>query len=57
MGISSGFHDSHRRLCITVTNLFDLIYFVICLLFISGIGTGLSMCQLGGVISAQKVLF
>ena len=57
MGISSGFRDSHRRLCITITNLFDLTYFVLCLLFISGIATGLVMCPLGGVISTQKVLF
>ena len=57
MGISLGFRDSHRKLCITVTNLFDLTYFILCLLFISGIALGLAMCQLGGVISAQKVLF
>ena len=57
MGISSSFRDSHCRLCITVTNLFDLTYFVLCLLFISGIATGIAMCRLGGVISAQKVLF
>ena len=57
MGISSGFRDSHRRLCITVTNLFDHTYFVLCLLFIYGIATVIAMCQLGGVISAQKVLF
>ena len=57
MGISSGFRDSHRRLCITVTNLFDPTYFVLYLLFIFGIATGLAMCRLGGVISAQKVLF
>ena len=57
MGISSGFRDSHRRLCITITNLFDLTHFVLCLLFISGIATGLVMCPLGGVISTQKVLF
>ena len=57
MGISSGFRDSHRKLCITVTNLFDHTYFVLCLLFISGIATVIAMCQLGGVISAQKVLF
>ena len=31
--------------------------FVLYLLFISGIATGLAMCRLGGVISAQKVLF
>ena len=57
MGISLGFRDSHRRLCITVTNLFDLTHFVLCLLFISSIAMGLAMCRLGGVISAQKVLF
>ena len=57
MGISSGFRDSHRKLCITVKNLFDLTYFVLYLLFIFGIATRLAMCQLGGVISAQKVLF
>ena len=47
MGISSGFRDSHRRLCVTVTNIFDLTYFVL-LLFIFGIATGLAMCRLGG---------
>ena len=57
MVISSGFRDSHRRLCITVTNLFDLTHFVFYLLFISGIATGLAMRRLGGVISTQKVLF
>ena len=57
MGISSGFRDSHHKLCITVTNLFDLTYFVLCLLFISSIAMRLAMCRLGGVISAQKVLF
>ena len=57
MVISSGFRDSHRRLCITVTNLFDLTHFVFCLLFIPGIATGVAMCRLGGVISTQKVLF
>ena len=31
--------------------------FVLCLLIISGIAIGLAMCQLGGVISTQKVLF
>ena len=31
--------------------------FVLCLLIISGIATGLGMCRLGGVISTQKVLF
>ena len=31
--------------------------FVLCLLIISGIATGLAMCRLGGVISAQKFLF
>ena len=48
MGISSGFRDSHRRLCVTVTNIFDLTYFVLFLLFIFGIATGLAMCRLGG---------
>ena len=57
MVISSSFRDSHRRLCITVTNLFDLTHFVFCLLFIPGIATGVAMCRLGGVISTQKVLF
>ena len=31
--------------------------FVLCLLIIFGIATRLAMCRLGGVISAQKVLF
>ena len=31
--------------------------FVLCLLIISGIATGLAMCQLGGVISPQKCYF
>ena len=31
--------------------------FVLYLLIISGIDTGLAMCRLGGVISTQKVLF
>ena len=31
--------------------------FVLYLLIISGIATGLAMCRSGGVISAQKVLF
>ena len=57
MVISSGFGNSHRRLCITSTNLFDLTYFVLFLLIISGIATGLAMCRLGGVISTKKVLF
>ena len=51
MVISSGFRDSHRMVCITVTNLFDLTYFVLCLLFIFGIATGLAMGRLGDVIS------
>ena len=57
MSISSGFRDSNHRLCITVTNLFDLTYFILYLLFIFGIAMGLAMCRLVGVISAQKVLF
>ena len=31
--------------------------FVLCLLIISGIATGLAMCRLGGVIRTKKVLF
>ena len=31
--------------------------FVLCLLIISDIATGLAMCRFGGVISTQKVLF
>ena len=57
MVISLGFRDSHLRLCIAGTNLFELRYFVLCLLIISGIATELAMCRLGGVISTQKVLF
>ena len=48
MGISSGFRDSHRGLCINVTNLFDLTYFVLYLLFIYGIATGTSNVSVGG---------
>ena len=48
MVISSGFRDSHRRLCITGTNLLTSHVFVLFLLFISGIATGLAMCWLGG---------
>ena len=40
-----------------VKNLLTSHAFVLCLLFISGIATGLAMCRLGGVISTQKVLF
>ena len=40
-----------------VKNILTSHAFVLCLLFIFGIATGLAMCQLGGVISTQKVLF
>ena len=61
-----GFSDSHRGLGITHSQPFLKYHFcehhfVIVLyalsFFLSFIAKGLSMCRLGGVISAQKVLF
>ena len=56
--IGHGFDDSYLGLGITQ---FCEHYFVIILyalsLFSSCIAKGLAMCRLGGVISAQKVLF
>ena len=64
--IGHGIDDSYLGLGILLHNLFELQpfcahYFAIILyvlsFFLSFIATGLAMCRLGGVISAQKVLF
>ena len=61
-----GFDDSYLRLGITHSQPFCNILFVniillsFCILFLFVcyfIAKGLAMCRLGGVISAQKVLF
>ena len=65
--IEHGIDDSHLGLGITSSQPFFELqpfcvhYFVIILyvlsFFLSFIAKGLAMCRLGGVISAQKVLF
>ena len=61
--MGKGFSDSHRGLGIIHSQPFlNIIIFVNIILyalsfFISFIAKGLEMCRLGGVISAQKVLF
>ena len=59
--IGHGFNDSYLGLGITHSQPFCEHYFVIVLYvfyyFLSFIAKGLAMCRLGGVISAQKVLF
>ena len=59
--IGHGFDDSYLRLGITSLQHFCAHYFIIILyvlsFFLSFIATGLAMCRLGGMISAQKVLF
>ena len=59
--IEHGIDDSYLGLGITSSQPFCVHYFVIILyvlsFFLSFIATGLAMCRLGGVISAQKVLF
>ena len=64
MVIGQGFDDSYLGFYLFTTFLkynFCEHYFVIILyalsFFISFIAKGLAMCRLGGVISAQKVLF
>ena len=62
--IGHGFDDSYLGLGILLHNLFELqpfcniiCYRFVCSFFLSFIAKGLAMCRLGGVISAQKVLF
>ena len=59
--IEHGIDYSYFGLGITSSQPFCAHYFVIILyvlsFFLSFIATGLAMCRLGGVISAQKVLF
>ena len=47
--IGHGIHDSYLGSGITILYVLSF--------FLSFIATGLAMCKLGGVISAQKVLF
>ena len=59
--IGHGLDYSYLGLDITSSQPFCAHYFVIILyvlsFFLSFIAKGLAMCRLGGVISAQKVLF
>ena len=61
--IGHGFDDFYLGLGITHSQPFCNIIFVniillsFCMLFLSFIAKGLAMCRLGGVISAQKVIF
>ena len=59
--IEHGIDDSYLGSGITSLQPFCAHYFVIILyilsFFLSFIAKGLAMCRLGGVISAQKVLF
>ena len=62
--IGHGFDDSYLGLSITHPQPFLKYNFcehyfviVVCSFFLSFIAKGLAMCRLGGVISAQKVLF
>ena len=62
MVTSLGFRDSHRRLCITYTNLFDLPCFCSLLVDYLWHCYGTSNVSIGGgggggVISTQKVIF
>ena len=62
MVIGLGFDDSYSGLGITSSHPFcNIILLSFCMLFLSFflsfIAKGLAMCRLGGVISAQKVLF
>ena len=59
--IEHGIDDSYLGSGITSsqpssTHYFVIIFYVLSF-FLSFIATGLAMCRLGGVISAQKVLF
>ena len=56
--IGHGIDYSYLGLGITSSQPFcNIILLSFCMLFLSFIAKGLAMCRLGGVISAQKVLF